>query len=142
MFYIFVMIVYVLIWWWWLLYYLLVLIDNFWTIVLEKCQSALVKINGSQRTLLDADDLMEEVLVQYQSKTCDADCLEDVSSFMVRQYVRQMTVHHMPRRYDQDVQNEFEKLIEKLLVNRHSSSSVWCFSKLQWRILGQVTVFS
>ena len=94
-----------------------VFIDNSWVIAFKRSQSELAKLKGSRRPPLDANILMEEVHPRYQSETHAVDRLEDLSHF--EKYVKQMIVHHMPRRFDQADQEEFEILIEKLLAKGH-----------------------
>lgn len=91
--------------------------ESSWAISLSTAQSALVKLENSDRALLTTKMLLEGVPIHYQSETCAVDRLEDVRSFMVEgNYVRQMVVHHRPRGNDEDDQNKFESLIEYLLV--------------------------
>ncbi|KAJ4891917.1 hypothetical protein Rs2_31665 [Raphanus sativus] len=92
-------------------------LESSWAISLSTAQSALVKLENSDRALLTTKMLLEGVPIHYQSETCAVDRLEDVRSFMVEgNYVRQMVVHHRPRGNDEDDQNKFESLIEYLLV--------------------------
>ncbi|XP_018434764.2 uncharacterized protein LOC108807026 [Raphanus sativus] len=91
-------------------------LDTCWAIALFRGQSALVTLKESDRARLTLEMLLDGVDSQYQSESHGVDCLEDLIPFMEENFVRRMIVHHRPRGFDQVEQDEFERLIENLLV--------------------------